>query len=239
MLRASIVYCGVLLRRVVQRDPERAAAGQGEVVPVARVLLGVELAEQAGTAEQAVQVRGLPGVAHDLAEVLVLEIEHEHVLVARHPGGRRGESKPADRRRDGEAQAAGRGAVVPDLRRVRAVVVGERGREVEHGARRAGPARQRAAPLPPRELRVAGVPGPADRADPPLAEGRARCGQEDHLQRGLADHGPAEPGRDVVPGPGRHAVPGGGPQRHLLGEHGRAPGTAGEQPGGVAGRLRA
>ena len=92
----------VLLRRVVQRDPERAAAGQGEVVPVARVLLGVELAEQAGTAEQAVQVRGLPGVAHDLAEVLVLEIEHEHVLVARHPGGRRGEQQargPAPRRR--------------------------------------------------------------------------------------------------------------------------------------------
>ena len=140
MLRRVDRVLRVLLGRVVERDAERAAAGQGEVVAVARVLLGEEVGQQAGPRQQAVQVRRLRGVADDLAEVLVLEVEQEHVLVARHAGGGRGQHRAAGRYRHGEAQAAGDGAVVADHRRVRPVVVRERGAEVQLGLGGAVPA---------------------------------------------------------------------------------------------------
>jgi hypothetical protein len=57
----------VFLRRVVQRDTERAPARQGQVVGVAGVFLGVELGQQAALPQQAVRERRLPGVADDLA----------------------------------------------------------------------------------------------------------------------------------------------------------------------------
>ena len=79
-VRCADGVLGVLLERVIQRDAERAAAGEREVVAVARVLLGEEVAQQAGVRQQAIQVRSLPGVADDRAEVLVLEVEQEHVL---------------------------------------------------------------------------------------------------------------------------------------------------------------
>ena len=92
----------VLLERVVEREPERAAACESDVVAVARVLLGEEVREQAGTRQEPVQVGSVDGVADDGAEVLVLEVIEEHVGKARHVrdrgAKRRRRARPAPRR---------------------------------------------------------------------------------------------------------------------------------------------
>jgi hypothetical protein len=62
----------VLLFRVVERDAEGGAAGEGEVVGVARVLLGVEVRQRGAVLPEAVQVRGLADVADDVAEVVAV-----------------------------------------------------------------------------------------------------------------------------------------------------------------------
>jgi hypothetical protein len=81
---------------VGERDAERAAAGEREVIGVARVLFRVEVRQGGATAPEAIQVRGLLGVADDLAAVLVLKVEKKNVLIAGDVG-RRGRERAAAR----------------------------------------------------------------------------------------------------------------------------------------------
>ena len=220
----------VLLLRVGQRHPERAAARQRQVVAVARVLLGVELAQQAGVREQAVQVRRLLLVADDRVVVLVLEVEQEDVLEARHPRGRRGgRPRRADRRRDGQAQVAGHGPVVPGDRRVRAVDVAQRGGQHQPDLRGRGPGGQRPGAGPAGQHGVAAA-GPADRADDPLGQQAPARGQEPHPDLGPARRRAAQPGRQPVAGAARRRPARGQPQRGPLHEAGGAPRAPREQP---------
>ncbi len=164
---------GVLLERVGERDAERAAAGEREVVGVARVLLGVEVAEQAAAAEQAVEERRLPLVPDDRVQVLVLEVEQEHVLVTGDPRGWSGQRGPRGRGRDMEVQAVGRRVVVAGQGRVRSVVVPVRGGQDERdpdggGARRKRSGRRTASQ---RDLRGRA----ADRPDGRVPERLAAC----------------------------------------------------------------
>jgi hypothetical protein len=61
----------VFLFGVGERDAERAAAGEREVIGVARVLFRVEVRQGRATAPEAIQVRGLLGVADDLISAAV------------------------------------------------------------------------------------------------------------------------------------------------------------------------
>ena len=223
---------GVQLQRVGERDAERAAAGQREVVGVARVLLGEEVGQDAGVRDQAVEERGLLGVAQHRAEILVLEVEQEHVLVARHVCGRWGERRRApDRGRDAEPQAVGHRPVVPHQGRVRAVVVGERCRQDQRDPGAGGARRERARGGPVGEPVVA-----AAVADDTAREHRARGGKERHRHRRLARCRAAKPARELVPRAGGHRRAGRLPQRDRLGQPGRAAGAAGEQAPAVHGR---
>ncbi len=194
MLRARIVYRGFSSSGSVERDPERAPARQREVVAVARVLLGEEVREQAGPRQQAVEVGGLPGVADDRTEVLVLEVEQEHVLetgnVRRGRGERRG---PAGPRGHAEPQAVGDRPVVAHARRARAVDVGQRGGQDE---RHPGTGR------PGGEHTRGGRTGESGRGRPDRAAAEHPAGrrQERHRHRGLALVGSAEPGGEAVAG---------------------------------------
>jgi hypothetical protein len=89
------------------------AAGEREVIGVARVLFRVEVRQGRATAPEAVQVRRLLGVADDLAVILVLKIEEEDVLIARDVC-RRGQQRCWRRGRlNGEFRAAGLDAAKP------------------------------------------------------------------------------------------------------------------------------
>ena len=192
---------GVHLQWVVERNAERAAAGQSEVVAVARVFLSEELTQQAGPRQQAVQVRGLAGVPDDRAVVLVLEVEDEHVPVAGHVRGRRDQRQRAlDRGGDAEPQRIGDRPVIAHARRVRAVEIGQR---------RCQDQRDLCADRPPRESpghgpasQPAGPGPPAHRADRAAGEHRARGGHERYRDPCAAGGRAAEPGREPVPSPG-------------------------------------
>ena len=223
---------GVQLQRVGERDAERAAAGQREVVGVARVLLGEEVGQDAGPRDQAVEERGLLGVAQHRAEILVFEVEEEHVLVARHVGGRWGERRrAADRGRDAEPQAVGHRPVVPHQGCVRAVVVGERCRQDQRDPGAGGARRERARGGPVGEPVVA-----AAVADGTAREHRPRGGEERHRHRRPARGRAAKPARQLVPRAGGHGRAGLLPQRDRLGQPGGAAGAAGEQAPAVHGR---
>ena len=218
---------GIFLQRVIKRDPEGAPAGQGEVVAVARVLLGKELAEEAGPGQQAVEVGSLPGVADDGVKSLVLEIEEEYVLVTGNARGGRGERRGlANRAGDGEPQVIGNRPVVAHVRRVRAVDVGQRCRQDQRDPGAGCPARQRAGGGPEHQPGAGG--SRADRADGMPREHAARCGQERHRHCGPAPGRAAEPGGEPVVRAGGHGRPGRRPQRNHLPQPGGSAGAAGE-----------
>ena len=100
MLRCVDGVARVHLERVRERDPERAAAREREVVGVAGVLLGEQVGEQAALRHQAVEVRRLLVVADHRVVVLVLEIEQEHVVEPRDVGGRRDDAAAGAPRRE-------------------------------------------------------------------------------------------------------------------------------------------
>jgi hypothetical protein len=112
----------VFLFGVGERDAERAAAGEREVIGVA-------------------QVRGLLGVADDLAVVLVLKVEEKNVLIAGDVGRRRRERcRRGGRLIKGQPDIGGGRVVISGLRRVGAIPVGEGGRQGDRHPARVAPA---------------------------------------------------------------------------------------------------
>ena len=225
----------VLLQRVVQRDAERAAAGQGEIVAVARVLRSEEVGEHTGLGQQAVEERGLPRIADDRLVALVLEVKEEHVLVARDAGPRRGERRrAADRGGDAEPQVIGDGPVIAHERRVRPVDVGQRCGQDQRDPGAGRPRRQRARRHPAGQ--PAFPPAPAGRADRAPAEHPPGRGQERHPHGGPAPGGAAEPRRQPVSGAGGQGMASRRPQRDLLPQPCRAARAAREQVPAAHGR---
>ncbi len=189
---------GVGLQRVSGRRPERASARHGEVVPVAGMLLGEHVREQAAPVQQPVEVGSLPGVADDRIEVLVLEIEQEHMLVAGYVRGwRQQPGRGADRRRNAEPQAIGDSLVIAPVGGGRAVEIRQRCRQYQ------GDPRADRLPRDKPGGRPGGQPAPArhlaHRADRVPRQHPARRGHECHRHRRPALPVAAQPARQGVP----------------------------------------
>ena len=220
---------GVGFQRVGRRHTERASARHGQVVPVAGVLFGERVGEQAAPGQEPVEVGSLPGVADDRAEVLILEIEQEHMLVAGHMRGRRYQpGRGADRSRNTEPQAIGDSPVIAPVGRVRAVEVRQRRRQDQADPRTdrllrdnpgGGPVGQ---PLAARHR--------AHRADRAPRQYPARGRHERDLHRSPAPPGAAQPGRQRIPHRRGGWLVAGRAQPDQLAQPRGAPGSAGEQP---------
>ena len=132
---------GVRLQGVGQRNAEDAATGQRQIVAVAGMLFGVELVQLTPAGQQAVVVGRLSTVADDGAHILILEVEEEHVVVARDVHrGRPQRRHRAQRRAHRESQVVGHGAVIAHGRRVGTVDVVQSGRQAQGDRARVAPA---------------------------------------------------------------------------------------------------